>query len=109
MESGVPMWYCLNIGLLRQFVVPEGLGIRVVHIFVDFDDVDPKTGKSVGVAGGLELAKRLKSEGFTVFVHRPRVRGTDYADQWCARFANEVPTVIVARVSQSAAQQLAAA
>ncbi|MEX3935743.1 primase-helicase zinc-binding domain-containing protein [Paraburkholderia phymatum] len=109
MESGVPMWYCLNIGLLRQFVVPDGLGIRVVHIFVDFDDIDPKTGKSVGVAGGLELAKRLKSEGFTVFVHRPRVRGTDYADQWCARFANDVPTVNVARVSQSAVPQHVAA
>lgn len=109
MESGVPMWYCLNIGLLRQFVVPEGLGIRVVHIFVDFDDIDPKTGKSVGVAGGLELAKRLKSEGFTVFVHRPRVRGTDYADQWCARFANDVPTVSVARVSQSVVPQHVAA
>ncbi|MEM5440517.1 DUF7146 domain-containing protein [Paraburkholderia diazotrophica] len=109
MESGVPMWYCLNIGLLRQFVVPDGMGIRVVHIFVDFDDIDPKTGKSVGVAGGLELAKRLKSEGFTVFVHRPRVRGTDYADQWCARFANEVQTVNVARVSQSAVPQYVAA
>ncbi|CAN7804080.1 zinc-binding protein [Paraburkholderia hospita] len=108
MEAGVPMWYCLNIGLLRQFVVPEGLGIRVVHIFVDFDDVDPKTGKSVGVAGGLELAKRLKSEGFTVFVHRPRVRGTDFADQWCARFANEVQAASATRVSRSAVQQLAA-
>jgi putative DNA primase/helicase len=108
MEARVPMWYCLNIGLLRQFVVPEGLGIRVVHIFVDFDDVDPKTGKSVGVAGGLELAKRLKSEGFTVFVHRPRVRGTDFADQWCARFATEVSVVNATRVSQSAVQQLAA-
>jgi putative DNA primase/helicase len=108
MEFGVPMWYCLNIGLLRRFVVPEGLGIRVVHIFVDFDDVDPETGRSIGVAGGLELAKRLKAEGFTVFVHRPRVRGTDFADQWCARFANDVPAVSAPRISQSAARQLAA-
>ncbi|TCK33423.1 putative DNA primase/helicase [Paraburkholderia sp. BL8N3] len=108
MESGVPMWYCLNIGLLRQFVVPEGLGIRVVHIFVDFDEVDAKTGRSVGVAGGLELAKRLKAEGFTVFVHRPRVRGTDFADQWCARFANDVPVVNAPCVMQSEAPQLAA-
>ncbi|MEX3969870.1 primase-helicase zinc-binding domain-containing protein [Paraburkholderia caribensis] len=108
MESGVPMWYCLNIGLLRQFVVPEGLGIRVVHIFVDFDEIDPKTGQSVGVAGGLELAKRLKVEGFTVFVHRPRVRGTDFADQWCARFGNDVPAVNATRVLPSAVPQLAA-
>ena len=109
MESGVPMWYCLNIGLLRQFVVPEGLGIRVVHIFVDFDEIDPKTGRSVGVAGGLELAKRLKAEGFSAIVHRPRVRGTDFADQWCARFANEVPATNAPRISQSGAQPLAAA
>lgn len=107
MESGVPMWYCLNIGLLRQFVVPDGLGIRVVHIFVDFDDIDPKTGKSTGVAGGLELAKRLKAEGFTVFVHRPRVRGTDFTDQWCARLANVVLADIT-RTSRSDTQRLAA-
>lgn len=108
MESGVPMWYCLNIGLLRQFVVPEGLGIRVVHVFVDFDDIDPDTGKSIGVAGGLELAKRLKAEGFTVLVHRPRVRGTDFADQWCARFANVVPAADVTRVPKPDTQRLAA-
>lgn len=38
------------------------------------------------------LAKRLRSEGYTVVQHRPRVRGTDFADQWSARFlaANEV-------------------
>ena len=107
MESGVPMWYCLNIGLLRQFVVPDGLGIRVVHIFVDFDDIDPKTGKSIGVAGGLELAKRLKAEGFTVFVHRPRVRGTDFTDQWCARLANVV-LADISRASRSDRQHLAA-
>jgi putative DNA primase/helicase len=91
MLSGVPMWYCLNIGLLRQFVVPEGLGIRVVHIFVDFDSIDPKTGKSVGVAGGLELAKRLRAEGFTAIIHRPRVRKTDFTDEWLSRCANSVP------------------
>ncbi|MFL9894023.1 MULTISPECIES: DUF7146 domain-containing protein [Paraburkholderia] len=107
MESGVPMWYCLNIGLLRQFVVPDGLGIRVVHVFVDFDDIDPKTGKSTGVAGGLELAKRLKAEGFTVFVHRPRVRGTDFTDQWCARLANVV-LADISRASRSDRQHLAA-
>ena len=107
MESGVPMWYCLNIGLLRQFVVPDGLGIRVVHIFVDFDDIDPKTGKSIGVAGGLELAKRLKAEGFTVLVHRPRVRGTDFTDQWCARLANVV-LADISRASRSDMQHLAA-
>jgi putative DNA primase/helicase len=104
MESGVPMWYCLNIGLLRQFVVPEGLGIRVVHVFVDFDDIDVKTGKSIGVAGGLELAKRLRSEGFTVFVHRPRLRGTDFTDQWCARFANVVPAASATRELQPGMQ-----
>jgi putative DNA primase/helicase len=108
MEYGVPMWYCLNIGLLRQFVVPEGLGIRVVHIFVDFDDVDPKTGKSVGVAGGVELAKRLRAEGFTAIIHRPRVRGTDFADQWFARCANKVPSHNAARISRTGTRLLAA-
>ncbi|MFM0756064.1 primase-helicase zinc-binding domain-containing protein [Paraburkholderia strydomiana] len=109
MESGVPMWYCLNVGLLRQFIVPEGLGIRVVHIFVDFDDINPKTGQSVGVAGGLELAKRLRAEGFTVFVHRPRVRGTDFADQWFARSANRVAPAASPRMYRTRSDLVAAA
>jgi putative DNA primase/helicase len=109
MESGVPMWYCLNIGLLRQFAVPEGLGIRVVHIFVDFDEIDAKTGKSAGVAGGIELAKRLRSEGFTVFVHRPRVRGTDFADQWLARCWNGAPVIHSIRQTQRLAHAAVAA
>ena len=100
----VPTWYCLNIGLLRQFIVPEGLGIRVVHIFVDFDAVDPKTGKSVGVAGGVELAKRLRAEGFTTIVHRPRVRGTDFADEWAARCTNAVPSMEARRSDAKAVQ-----
>ncbi|WP_176060314.1 primase-helicase zinc-binding domain-containing protein [Paraburkholderia sp. BCC1876] len=86
METGVPVWYCLNRILLSQFVVPQGLGIRVVHIFVDFDEVDPRTGKSPGVAAGVELARRLRAEGFTVSVHRPKRRGADFADQWSAKF-----------------------
>ncbi|MGF6851153.1 primase-helicase zinc-binding domain-containing protein [Paraburkholderia sp. CI3] len=104
----VPTWYCLNIGLLRQFVVPEGMGIRVVHLFVDFDAVDPKTGKSVGVAGGVELAKRLRAEGFTAIVHRPRLRGTDFADEWVARSANTVPSMDARRGVGKAAQFSAA-
>ncbi|MEK6294691.1 MAG: primase-helicase zinc-binding domain-containing protein [Paraburkholderia tropica] len=92
METGVPVWNCLNRVLLSKFVVPEGLGIKVVHIFMDFDHIDLKTGKSPGVAAGMTLAKRLRAEGYTVVPHRPRVRGTDFADQWKARFlaANEV-------------------
>ncbi|WP_065058057.1 primase-helicase zinc-binding domain-containing protein [Paraburkholderia tropica] len=86
METGVPVWNCLNRVLLSKFVVPEGLGIKVVHIFMDFDHIDVKTGKSPGVAAGMVLAKRLRSEGYTVVQHRPRVRGTDFADQWKARF-----------------------
>ncbi|SIT34892.1 P4 alpha zinc-binding domain protein [Paraburkholderia ribeironis] len=109
MLTGVPMWYCLNIGLLRQFVVPEGFGIRVVHIFVDFDAVDPKTGKSVGVAGGVELAKRLRAEGFTAIVHRPRLRGTDFADEWMTRSTNSVPLLTTQRVARSAAKAAATA
>jgi putative DNA primase/helicase len=85
MLFGVPMWYCLNRVHLAQFVVPEGLGIRVVHIFVDFDEVDPKTGKSPGVDAGIALAKRLRAEGYTAIVHRPKKRGTDFADEWGAR------------------------
>jgi putative DNA primase/helicase len=93
----VPVWNCLNCNLLRQFVVPEGLGIRVVHIFVDFDKVDPKTGKSPGVAAGVELAKRLRADGYTAIIHRPKVRGTDFADEWMqyatSRGAMHVPPV----------------
>ena len=51
----------------------EGLGIKVVHIFVDFDKVDPKTSKSPGVAAGVELAKRLRAEGYIAIIHRPKV------------------------------------
>lgn len=86
METGVPVWYCLNRVLLSQFVVPDGLGIKVVHIFMDFDHVDPKTGKSPGVVAGMTLAKRLRAEGYAVELHRPRVRGTDFADQWKTRY-----------------------
>jgi putative DNA primase/helicase len=88
MLFGVPVWECLNRVLLQQFVVPEGLGIRVVHIFVDYDEVDAKTGKSPGVSAGVELAKRLCKDGFTVFMHRPKVRGTDFADEWYSSFSN---------------------
>ncbi|MFL9876495.1 DUF7146 domain-containing protein [Paraburkholderia megapolitana] len=84
MQFGVPVWYCLNRVLLAQFVVPEGLGIRVVHIFVDFDAIDAKTRRSPGVMAGIELSKRLKADGYTVFVHRPRQRGSDFADEWSA-------------------------
>jgi putative DNA primase/helicase len=86
MEFGVPVWNCLNRNLLAQFVVPEGLGIKVVHIFMDFDEVDPKTRQSPGVAAGMALSKRLRAEGFTVVLHRPRLRGSDFADEWKARF-----------------------
>jgi putative DNA primase/helicase len=85
MEIGVPAWNCLNRILLQQFVVPEGLGIRTVHLYADFDNIDPKTKQSPGMAAALVLAKRLRQEGFTVFIHRPRVRGTDFTDQWVAR------------------------
>ncbi|MDR5826020.1 primase-helicase zinc-binding domain-containing protein [Caballeronia sp. LZ043] len=78
----VPVWYCLNRVLLADFVVPEGLGIRVVHIFADFDAVDPRTGKSPGVDAALRLAKRLRAERYTVMVHRPKKRGTDFANEW---------------------------
>ncbi|MFC0403152.1 primase-helicase zinc-binding domain-containing protein [Paraburkholderia rhizosphaerae] len=93
MKFGVPVWYCLNRVLLRQFVVPEGLGIRVVHIFVDFDNVDPKTLKSPGVSDGVELAKRLRADGYTAIIHRPKARGTDFADEWFAQAGNDVPAV----------------
>ncbi|HKR45634.1 MAG TPA: primase-helicase zinc-binding domain-containing protein [Paraburkholderia sp.] len=86
MESGVPVWYCLNRIHLSQFVVPDGLGIKVVHIFMDFDDIDPRTRQSPGVSAGLVLAKRLRAEGYTVVPHRPKVRGTDFADQWESRW-----------------------
>ena len=84
MLFGVPVWYCLNRVLLSDFVVPDGLGIRVVHIFADFDAVDPKTRKSPGMADALVLAKRLRADGYTAIVHRPKVRGTDFADEWMA-------------------------
>jgi putative DNA primase/helicase len=99
MEIGVPAWNCLNRILLQQFVVPDGLGIRTVHIYADFDNIDPKTRQSPGMAAALVLAKRLRQEGFTVFIHRPRVRGTDFADQWVARCQNiQMGTTIADRV-----------
>jgi len=85
---GVPVWYCLNRILLEQFVVPEGLGIRVVHIFVDYDAVDAQNGKSPGVSAGVTLAKRLRADGYTAIIHRPKQRGTDFADEWLARWTN---------------------
>jgi putative DNA primase/helicase len=82
MQFGVPVWYCLNRILLADFVVPEGLGIRVVHIFADFDAVDARTKQSPGMAAALKLAKRLRTEGYTVIIHRPKKRETDFADEW---------------------------
>jgi putative DNA primase/helicase len=82
MQFGVPVWYCLNRILLADFVVPEGLGIRVVHIFADFDAVDVRTKQSPGMAAALKLAKRLRTEGYTVIIHRPKKRETDFADEW---------------------------
>jgi putative DNA primase/helicase len=84
---GVPVWYCLNRILLSDFVVPEGLGIRVIHIFADFDAVDPKTRKSPGMDAALILAKRLRAEGYSAVIHRPKLRGTDFADEWLATSA----------------------
>ncbi|MDR5776889.1 MULTISPECIES: primase-helicase zinc-binding domain-containing protein [unclassified Caballeronia] len=84
MQFDVPVWYCLNRILLADFMVPDGLGIRVVHIFADFDAVDPRTGKSPGVDAALKLAKRLRAEGYTAMVHRPKKRETDFADEWLA-------------------------
>ncbi|WP_175949462.1 DUF7146 domain-containing protein [Burkholderia vietnamiensis] len=89
----VPVWYCLNRVLLSQFVVPDGFGIRVVHIFVDYDEMDPKTGKSPGVSAGVELAKRLRADGFAAIVHRPKRRGTDFADEWMQQSVNRPPAV----------------
>nr|WP_315591836.1 primase-helicase zinc-binding domain-containing protein [uncultured Cupriavidus sp.] len=82
MQFGVPTWYCLNRVLLSQFVVPDGLGIETVHIFADFDAADRKTGKSPGVSDALALQKRLRQAGFKVVLHRPKVRGTDFCDEW---------------------------
>jgi len=82
MLFGVPTWYCLNRGLLSQFVVPLGLDVHTVHVFADFDQVDPKTGKSPGMDDALTLAKRLRADGFKVVMHRPMVRGTDFCDEW---------------------------
>jgi len=78
----VPTWFCLNRVELSRFVVPDGLGIHTVHIFADFDKVDAKTGKSPGMADALTLQKRLRAAGFNVVLHRPKVRGTDFCDQW---------------------------
>ena len=97
MEFGVPVWNCLNRILLAKFVVPEGLGIKIVHIFMDFDYVDPKTGQSPGVSAGMVLAKRLRAEGYTVVQHRPRLRGNDYADQWKAHWIARHQSALLGR------------
>lgn len=88
MLFGVPTWYCLNRVLLSRFLVPDGLGVHTLHIFADFDEVDPKTGKSPGMADALELAKRMRAQGLKVVMHRPMVRGTDFCDEW--RTANRL-------------------
>ncbi|CAM2158509.1 Zinc-binding protein (plasmid) [Pararobbsia alpina] len=82
MKFRVPCWYALNRVNLARFVVPSELGIKRVHIFADFDVVDPNTGKSPGMADALTLQKRLRDEGFEVVFHRPKKRGTDFADEW---------------------------
>ncbi|WP_026200860.1 primase-helicase zinc-binding domain-containing protein [Cupriavidus sp. UYPR2.512] len=82
MLFGVPTWNCLNRVLLSQFEVPPGLGIHTVHIFADFDQIDPTTGKSPGMADALKLDKRLRAAGLRTVMHRPKVRGTDFCDQW---------------------------
>lgn len=78
----VPTWSCLNRVLMSKFVVPPDLGIHTVHIFADFDKVDARTGKSPGMADALTLQKRLRHEGFNVVLHRPKVRGSDFCDEW---------------------------
>ncbi|MGF6782057.1 primase-helicase zinc-binding domain-containing protein [Paraburkholderia sp. GAS334] len=108
MIFGVPVWYCLNCVQLKQFVVPEGLGIHTVHIFVDFDEVDPKTRKSVGVVAGVDLAKRLRAEGYTAIIHRPKKRGTDFADEWGERIQAKEDVRQAKRPSQQVAQLAAA-
>lgn len=82
----VPTWPCLNRVLLRKFAVPDGLGIHTVHIFADFDQIDARTGKSPGMADALTLQKRLRQEGYNVVLHRPKVRGTDFCDEWRTTF-----------------------
>ncbi|XUW93253.1 zinc-binding protein (plasmid) [Burkholderia sp. M6-3] len=101
MLSGVPVWYCLNRVLLSDFVVPEGLGIRAVHIFADFDAVDPKTRKSPGMADALALAKRLRADGYIAIVHRPKLRGTDFADEWLASSAKSRDPAVPARFGRT--------
>jgi putative DNA primase/helicase len=103
MQFGVPVWYCLNRILLADFVVPDGLGIRVVHVFADFDAVDPRTGKSPGVDAALKLAKRLRAEGYTALIHRPKKRETDFADEWFS--AHAVPCSAVAVPARRAEQE----
>jgi hypothetical protein len=49
MQFGVPASGCMYRVLLAPFVVPEGLDIRVVRIYADFDDIDPRTGQSPGM------------------------------------------------------------
>jgi putative DNA primase/helicase len=106
MQFGVPAWFCLNRSLLADFVVPEGLGIRVVHVFADFDAMDPRTKKSPGVDAALILAKRLRAEGFTAMVHRPKKRETDFADEWLALHSIAVPSIVERRAGLSQTQSL---
>ena len=96
----VPMWYCLNRVHLAQFEVPHGLGIRKVHVFVDYDRIDQKSGKRPGVQAGDLLAKRLRAQGFDVVIHRPRVEGTDFADEWMELVNGASPDVALRRVAK---------
>ena len=79
---GMPVWACLSKDLLRQVELPSG--VREVHVFVDFDNVDPTTGKSPGILAGNQLASRLRKQGVIVKLHLPSEQGTDFNDEYLA-------------------------
>jgi putative DNA primase/helicase len=80
MMYGIPVQSCINRVLLEHFVPPAG--VNTVHIFADYDEIDEDTGVAPGMAAAWELRKRLLTEGKKVVMHRPRLRDTDFADEW---------------------------
>ncbi|GJG97743.1 primase-helicase zinc-binding domain-containing protein [Cupriavidus pauculus] len=82
MLFGVPTWACLNRVQLSKFAVPSGLDVRRVHIFADFDEIDSRTLQSPGIVDALTLQRRLRAAGIEAVLHRPKIRGTDFCDEW---------------------------
>lgn len=75
----------INAGNLPKVIVPKTY--KRVVLYLDRDEVNPKTGWRPGEHFGGQLATRLRSEGFEVIVKVPEEEGVDFCDLWFQRHA----------------------